>query len=58
MVEATQTLEQTLLDLVRQFPLERQRQVVNFVRFLELETRKENEPNGKGFLQLRHLKIV
>jgi hypothetical protein len=47
MVEATQTLEQTLLDLVRQLPLERQKQVVDFVRFLELETLKENENDVK-----------
>jgi hypothetical protein len=47
MTEATQTLEQTLLDLVRQLPLERQKQVVDFVRFLELETLKENENDAK-----------
>jgi hypothetical protein len=47
MAEATQTLEQTLLDLVRQLPLERQKQVVDFVRFLELETLKENENDVK-----------
>jgi hypothetical protein len=47
MTEAPQTLEQTLLDLVRQLPLERQKQVVDFVRFLELETLKENENDAK-----------
>jgi hypothetical protein len=47
MAEGTQTLEQTLLDLVHQLPIERQKQVVDFVRFLELETLKENENNGK-----------
>jgi hypothetical protein len=47
MVEATQPLEQTLLDLVRQLPPERQKQVVDFVRFLELETLKENENDAK-----------
>jgi hypothetical protein len=43
MVEAPQTLEQTLLDLVRQLPLERQKQVVDFVRFLGMETRRDSD---------------
>ena len=47
MTEATQTLEQTLLDLVRQLPLERQRQALDFVRFLEQESIKENESDAR-----------
>jgi hypothetical protein len=47
MVDAPQMLEQTLLDLVRQLPFERQKQVLDFVRFLELETLKENDNDAK-----------
>ena len=43
MVEAPQTLEQTLLDLVRQLPFERQKQVIDFVRFLDYETHRDND---------------
>jgi hypothetical protein len=43
MLEAPQTLEQTLLDLVRQLPLDRQKQVVDFVRFLDMETRRDSD---------------
>jgi hypothetical protein len=38
-------LEQTLLDLVRQLPLDRQKQVVDFVRFLDIETRRDSHEN-------------
>jgi hypothetical protein len=58
MIKATQTLEQTLLDLVRQLPLERQKQVVDFVRFLDIETRRdsddENDLLATGFSSLKH----
>ena len=47
MVETIPKLEETLLDIVRQLPPDRQRQVVDFVRFLELETHKENENDVK-----------
>jgi hypothetical protein len=41
--ETTQSLEQTLLDFVRQLPLERQKQAVDFVRFLDIETRHDSD---------------
>ena len=64
MVEAPQTLKQTLLDLVRQLPFERQKQVIDFVRFLDYETHQDNDDENNllmtGFdslkTQLRELK--
>ena len=55
MTEATQTLEQTLLDLVRQLPLERQKQALDFVRFLDVETHKTDEDRllESGFGELK-----
>ena len=60
MVETIPKLKETLLDIVRQLPPDRQRQVVDFVRFLELRELIEKMkamPNGRPFLRLRHLKI-
>jgi hypothetical protein len=57
MVEVPQTLEQTLLDLVRQLPLDRQQQVVDFVRFLDVETRRDSDDENylltTGFSSLK-----
>jgi hypothetical protein len=43
MIEVIPKLEETLLDLVRQLPLDRQKQVVDFVRFLDSETRQDSD---------------
>ncbi len=55
MTEATQTLEQTILDLVRQLPLERQNQALDFVRFLDAEAHKTDEDRllASGFSELK-----
>ncbi len=57
MVETTQKLEQTLLDLVRQLPLDRQKQVVDFVRFLDIEARQDSDDESylltTGFSNLK-----
>lgn len=46
MIKPPETLEQTLLDLVRQLPFDRQKQVVDFVRFLGHEARQNNDEDN------------
>jgi hypothetical protein len=55
MTEVTQTLEQAILDLVRQLPLERQKQALDFVRSLEVKTHKTDEDRllASGFSELK-----